>query len=197
MVEHRTIKKKYPYTETLLPSGYRMTQEIYVNNGVAATTGRWGDQVENPEGVATGFPILWQSTTPLHSDYDTNLALLLDDELTVGALAINKTLEALKWLPEDVHTLIIGNGLLTERSIDYASKLVQRADLPLKTVDHNSGSSSYSDACASWMKAFHFAMRNPNLQGKKVLVCDVEHITREMALGRLNADALSKNVFSN
>lgn len=171
------------------------------------TTGvnaHWGERIAYPDLVdivkgvypdekmqdSTGFDVIW------HQKNGTTREQGINDEIEVGLMVLQSTIESNGWKPEEVRGLFLGSGVPIAddpRYRDYARVLAERAGLRPDTYLHN----TYA-ACASGGHELINALTHPEMKGQKVVVIGMEGISHLTAdFNPENADALSMTFFSN
>lgn len=196
MASEQIIPPQENIREGRLKTGTFYTQEVYQNkllDGITAVAGRWGQPIIKSEDDGTGFRTLFQSRQ-LHEDPASNEQMQHQEELEVAKLCVDEICVNNRWKPEEIDCVIFGNGMLDRKPEEYIRAFSRQIGLSQSAEQR---AQVISLACNSFGKAFNTAVADPELEGKKVVVMDVERITRYMGtVPPLHEDLLSRTVFS-
>lgn len=139
---------------------------------------------------STGFDEIWHQAT------GTSREQGIKDELEVGALVLQRTIESNGWESKDIAGLFVGSGVPIaddSKYVDYAKTLAEMSGLRPDVTLHN----TYA-ACASGGRELLNALSHPDMQGRPVVVMGMEGITYlTQDFDPEYADALSMRFFSN
>ncbi|MBI4130753.1 hypothetical protein HY468_05525 [Candidatus Roizmanbacteria bacterium] len=183
-----------------LDTGAFYTREAYLHATIpnlGGVVGRWCVEKLLGDEEKQGFPVLYQSRPMDPENVHNNNELHYQNELEITSMAIKSILELNQWERDSVDAVVFGNGMVMD-AVPYMQDVARIAKLPERVVLVESGSYLFAHACNSSGAATHYTVKNEKLQGKRVIVLDVEHITRYLGMldGKV-ADKLSLGVFSN